>query len=90
MAQWVKNPNAAAQGTVEAHVGSLTWHSGLRIWCCRSCSSDQSLAWTLPCAGGVAIKLKTNNPSKIPTSLKVISVLAESAFEGQILPEAES
>ena len=32
MAQWVKNPTAAAQVTMEVQVQSPAWHSGLKGW----------------------------------------------------------
>ena len=38
MAQWVKNPSAVAQITVEAQDQSPAWHSGLRIWYYHNCS----------------------------------------------------
>ena len=40
VAQWVKDLSAVAQVAAEALIGSLSWHSGLRIQCCYSCGSD--------------------------------------------------
>ena len=59
MAQWIKNPTAAAQVTAEVWVGSLAWHSGLKdtAWI-PAVAWAQSLAQELPYAVGVAIQLK--------------------------------
>ena len=52
MAQWFKNPATGVPSVVQWHlqylwsagtqVWSLAWHSGLRIWCCRSCCIDHN------------------------------------------------
>ena len=62
--QWVKNPTAVAQITVEVQVQSLAQHSGLSIQHCFSCdvgcsfAQIQPLAQELPYAMGVAKKKK--------------------------------
>ena len=58
MAQWVKNPTAAAQVAVEARILSPVWHSELKHCCSivAAAAQIQSLAQELPYAVGVAIK----------------------------------
>ena len=54
MAQWVKNPTAAAQVTAEARVRSPAQGSGLRIQHCHSCGVGRS-------CGSHSISLWPNN-----------------------------
>ena len=64
MAQWVKNPSAAAQPTAEVWVPTSAWCSGLEIQCCcssgvgRSCGLDSFTGWELPYVVGAAMKKK--------------------------------
>ena len=37
--QWVRNPTAVAQVSVEAWVRSPAWCNRFRIWCCHSCET---------------------------------------------------
>ena len=60
VAQWLKNPTAAAWVTAEVWVGSPALCSGLKDLC--SCSKGCSCGQELPYAAGVATKTK---PSKI-------------------------
>ena len=64
MVQWVKNPTAMTQVTVEAQVQSQAQCSGLKdlalpqLWCRSGVAAQiQSLAWGLPNVTGVAIKI---------------------------------
>ena len=46
-------------------VQSLSWHSGLRIWCCHSCSLVLGCGWDLIpglVGAGVAKRNNNNNP----------------------------
>ena len=59
MAQWVENPTAAAQVTVEGWVLFLAQRSGLKdlvLPQVKTVAQIQSLAWERPYAVGVAIK----------------------------------
>ena len=56
MAQWVKNPAAAAGVTVEARVRSLAWCSGLRITAVCSCGLDSISGPGTSICVGMAIK----------------------------------
>ena len=64
MAQWVKDPTAAAWVAAEAWVQSPTGCSELRTRYCHCCGIGQaaaliqSLAWELAYAAGVAIILQ--------------------------------
>ena len=60
VAQWTKNPSAAALVLLETWVQSLAQRSELRIPCCHNCgitatAGIQTLAWELPYAAGAAL-----------------------------------
>ena len=60
-AQWVKTLTAVAQVAVEAQVRCPVWCSGFEgsgVAATVAVAWIQSLAWELPCAAGVAMKLK--------------------------------
>ena len=57
MAQWVKNPSAAAQGAAEVQVQSLAQHSQ-RIWHCASCSVGHSYGLDSNSGPGTSICLQ--------------------------------
>ena len=71
LVQWVKNPTAAAQVTLEVWVRSLPLLSGLGIWCCRelwcrlaAVALIGPLVWEFPYASGVALKSRKEKKSK--------------------------
>ena len=68
MAQWVKNPTAAAQDTVEAWIPSPAWYSALKDPALTQLQLkfSQSVAQELPYAAGAAIGKKKSPHTQPP------------------------
>ena len=66
VAQWVKNPAAVAQVSVDVQVQSSAQCSGLKDPELPVAAWVQSLVWEVPYAVGAAIKNTNNNNNKTP------------------------